>query len=96
MQQINGYEEVELDSSRANTFQSNFGCGDLDPVIVKLRFSNSDVIEFPIEGQQCFEKTIKDIKTEQFSHEERQKLTLVCNGTKLEDSDKLFELLTPC
>lgn len=52
------YQEIELDSSRATTFNSNFG-GEMDPVTIKLKFAVSGaVIELPVEARDMFEKTI--------------------------------------
>lgn len=60
------YEEIELDSSRATTcYNSNHFGGDIEPVIVKLKFVENDmIVEVPIEGRACFEKTVKELKQE--------------------------------
>ena len=55
-----GYDAVELDSSRATTFTSDRFGNDPDPVTIKLKFleSGCGTIELPMEGKDCFEKTI--------------------------------------
>lgn len=58
-----GYVEVELDSSRASTStftSSRFGFNEPEPVTIKLKFTESGcgTIELPMEGRECFEKTI--------------------------------------
>ena len=64
--------------------------------MIKLKFpASGDLIELPLETRECFEKTIGQLKKEQFSLEERRSLTLVHNGAKLADAERLFDLLTP-
>jgi len=68
----------------------------MDPVTIKLKFAGAGaVIEFAVEAREVFEKTIGQLKREQFSQEERNSVTLVHNGTKLSDEEKLFDLMAP-
>lgn len=54
-----GYEEVELDSSRVTTQPSMSNVeGEYDTVIVKLKFASSGTIELPMDTKECFEKTV--------------------------------------
>lgn len=92
----NGYIEVELDSSRGTTFNSSRGCADLEQVIVKLTFlQGGSTLELPLEGKKFLDMTVKQLKNDQFTHEERQSVTLVHDGCRLNDNERLFDLLTP-
>ena len=62
---------------------------------MKLKFKTSGTIELPMEGKDCFDKTIGQLKKEQFSHEERASLTLVHDGMHLGDKERIIDLLTP-
>ena len=86
-----------MDSSRATTFTSERFANELDPVILKLKFQQAGcgTIELPLEGLQCFEKTIGQLKKEQFSESERSNITLVHDGVKLADTERIVDLLTP-
>ena len=92
-----GYMEVELDSSRATTFTSERFANEIDPVTLKLKFQHSGcgTIELPMEGKECFEKSIGQLKKEQFSIQERSNVTLVHEGVKLADTERIIDLLTP-
>ena len=92
-----GYVEVELDSSRATTFTSERFANEMDPVTLKLKFQQSGcgTIELPMEGKECFEKSIGQLKKEQFSAQERSNITLVHDGVKLSDNERIVDLLTP-
>lgn len=53
------------------------------------------VVEVPLAGRECFEKTVKQLKQEQFSHEERQDMVLVHDGIELGNDERLFDLILP-
>ena len=55
--------------------------GELDPVLVRLKLDDSGVIELPLESKDCFEKTIGQLKKEQFSSEELVGLSFIHEGT---------------
>lgn len=48
-----------------------------------------------MEGRACFEKTIGQLKKEQFSAQERNNVTLVHEGSKLADTERIVDLMTP-
>ena len=95
MLQLNEYEEVELDSSRASTFCSNNRCGDFDSVTLKLKYENKEPIKIKLESFECYQNTIGDLMNKQFSQEERQQMTLMHDGSEVKDNEKVSDLLTP-
>ena len=48
-----------------------------------------------MEGKECFDKTIGQLKKEQFSYEERANLTLMHDGMNLGDKERIVDLLSP-
>lgn len=49
-----GYVEIELDSSRLNSFQTDTQFGEADQVIIRFRFSTGATMDCPYEGKELF------------------------------------------
>lgn len=92
---VGGYVEIELDSSRLNSFQTDANFGELDQVILRFKFATGTTMDCPYDGKDLFDRRIGDVKKDHFSNEEGEMVTFVLNGTSLSDKERLIDLLDP-